>query len=74
MPRNTVRAVIHRGEQSGYVAECPELSAVTQGSSLDEAAKNLREAVTLALDGEDLAVMGLVAAPVIVVTFQMETP
>jgi predicted RNase H-like HicB family nuclease len=71
--RHTIQAVIRRGEQSGYVAECAELSAVTQGSSLDEAAKNLREAIDLALEGENLAELGLASAPVIVVTFELET-
>ncbi len=71
--RHTIHAVIRPGEQSGYVAECPELSAVTQGSSLDEAAKNLREAIALALEGENLAELGLAPAPVIVVTFELET-
>ena len=65
--------MIRRGEQSGYLAECPELSAVTQGGSLDEAAENLREAVTLALGRENLAALGLAPAPVIVVTFELET-
>jgi predicted RNase H-like HicB family nuclease len=40
------------------VAECFELSAVTQGGSLDEAAKNLREAVTLALEGQASLIWG----------------
>lgn len=72
MPRNIVHALIRPGEQSGFVAECPELSAVTQGSTLDEVAANLREVVTLALEGEDIALMGLGRMPTIVVTFELE--
>ncbi len=61
--RNVVFALIRPGEQSGYVAECPELNAVTQGATLDEVAQNLREAVALALDGEDLVKLGLGPEP-----------
>ena len=70
--RHTVQAVIRQGEQSGYIAECAELSAITQGATLDEVATNLREAVELALDGEDLSDYGLAPQPVIVVTFELE--
>lgn len=41
------------GEQSGYAAECLEIPVVTQGATLDEAAKNLKEAVELFLEGEE---------------------
>lgn len=54
------------------MAECAELHAVTQGATLDEAAENLREVVALALEGEDLAALGPVPAPVIVVTLELE--
>ncbi|MEX0781418.1 MAG: type II toxin-antitoxin system HicB family antitoxin [Dehalococcoidia bacterium] len=56
--QHTIHAVIRPGEQSGFVAECSELNAVTQGSSLDEVVHNLREVVGLALEGEDLARRG----------------
>jgi predicted RNase H-like HicB family nuclease len=70
--RHTVLANIRRGEESGYVAECPELHVVTQGRSLDDVAANLREAVSLALEDEDLLAMGLVDPPVLLVTFELE--
>ena len=70
--RRSVQATIRRGEQAGYVAECPELAAVTEGMSLDEAAANLREAIELALEGEDLGALGLAEAPVVVVTFELD--
>ena len=37
--QRTIHAVIRPGEQSGYVAECPALHAVTQGRTLDEIAR-----------------------------------
>ena len=64
--QRTVHAIIRPGEQSGYVAECAELRAVTQGATLDEVAANLREVVALALEDEELAEIGLVPEPVII--------
>lgn len=70
--QHTIQAVIRRGDQSGFVAECSELNAVTQGASLDEVVENLREVVGLALEGEDLARLGYSPQPVIVVTLEVE--
>jgi predicted RNase H-like HicB family nuclease len=70
--QRTIKAVIRPGEQSGYVAECFEIPVVTQGRTLDEVAHNLREAVKLHLEGEDLTQLGLTASPGIVVTFELE--
>lgn len=53
MLQHTIRAVVRPGEQSGYVAECVEIPVVTQGATLDEVVRNLKEAVELALEGED---------------------
>jgi predicted RNase H-like HicB family nuclease len=70
--QHTIKAVIRHGEQSGYVAECLEIPVVTQGRTLDEVTDNLREAVALHLEGEDLADLGLAPCPTILVTYQME--
>ncbi|HXG05516.1 MAG TPA: hypothetical protein VNO23_19140 [Candidatus Binatia bacterium] len=43
----------------------------TQGATLDEVTENLREAVALHLEGEDLASLGLAPAPTIVVTMEI---
>lgn len=71
--QHTIKAVIRAGEQSGFVAECLEIPVVTEGATLDEVAANLREAVALHLQGEDLAAMGLAPQPSIVVTLELET-
>lgn len=47
-------AVLHK-EGELYVAECPEVGTVSQGSMLDEAVANLREATELYLEGFPLA-------------------
>jgi predicted RNase H-like HicB family nuclease len=56
--RHSIKAYIHKGEKY-YVAECLEIAVVTQGKTLDETIANLKEAVTLHLEGEDLAELDL---------------
>lgn len=70
--RYTIQAVIYPGDDSGYVAECLGLSVVTQGRTLDETVRNLREAIQLHLEGEDLEAMGLVPHPPVLITMEME--
>lgn len=70
--RYTIQAMIYPGDESGYVAECLNLAVVTQGKTLDETVQNLREAIQLHLDGEDLTEMGLVTNPPVLVTLEME--
>ena len=41
---------------------------MTQAANLDEVVANLREAVALAWDGEDLDALGLTANPVVIVS------
>jgi len=67
----TIKTYIHSGEESGYVAECVELPIVTQGQTLDEVTANLREAISLHLEGEDLAALGFAPNPPIVVNYEM---
>jgi predicted RNase H-like HicB family nuclease len=54
----TIKAAIRHGDQSGYVAECLEIPVVTQGQTLDEVTRNLREAVELHLERKDLVEVG----------------
>ena len=70
--QHTIKAVIRPGEQSGYVAECLEIAVVTQGATLDEVSANLREAVALHLEGENLSELGLAPSPSIIVTLELE--
>jgi predicted RNase H-like HicB family nuclease len=70
--QRTIKAVVRPGEQSGYTAECLEIPVVTQGRTLDEVTRNLREAVELHLEGEHLAELGLAPSPGILVTFELE--
>ena len=69
--QRNIKAYIYRGE-SYYVAECMEISVVTQGKTLDETIANLQEAVCLHLEGEDPTEYGLVADPTILVMMELE--
>lgn len=42
-------AVVHK-EEDLYVAECPEVGTVSQGTTIEEAIANLREATELYLE------------------------
>ena len=70
--RYTIQAMIYPGDQGGYVAECLDLAVVTQGRTLDETVLNLREAIELHLEGEDLAEMGLAPKPPLLITLELE--
>jgi hypothetical protein len=67
--RDSVHAVISRGA-AAFIVECLEVAVVTQGRTLDEAVSNLREALALHLEGEDLGAFGLTASPRLVITFE----
>jgi predicted RNase H-like HicB family nuclease len=49
MAERTFTAVIHR-EAGLYVADCPEVGSVSQGTTVEEAVRNLREATELYLE------------------------
>lgn len=70
--QHTIKAVIRPGEEFGFVAECLEIPVVTQGESLDAVIRNLQEAVTLHLEGENLQELGLIPNPTILITFEIE--
>lgn len=56
-----------------YVAECFDLPVVTQGATLDELMANIREAISLHLDGEDPADFGLAPDASILASYELET-
>ena len=69
--RRTIQVRIFRGETK-YVAECLDLPVVTQGDTLDEVTANIREAIGLHLEGEDLAELGLSPEPTILATMELD--
>ena len=68
-PQSAIHAVVSDSED-WYVAECLEVAVVTQGRSLDEALANLRSALELHLDKEELARVGLPSTPRLVVNYE----
>ena len=69
--KRTVKAFVRWGE-THYVAECMDISVVTQGKTLDETMANLREAIELYFEGEDPAESGFTPDPSILVTLEFE--
>lgn len=69
--KRIIQARIFKGE-SQYVAECLDLAVVTQGKTLDEVTENLREAVGLHLDCEDLSQWHLAPNPSLIVNLELE--
>lgn len=49
MATQTFTAILHK-EDDLYVAECPEVGTVSQGSTIEEAIANLKEATQLYLE------------------------
>lgn len=68
--QKTIKAFIRKGD-THYVAECLEVSVVTQGKTIDETIQNLQEAVGLHLEGEDPATFGLAPNPTLLVTIEL---
>lgn len=69
--KRIIQARIYRGEKY-YVAECLDLPVVTQGETLDEVTQNLREAIALHLEGENLADFDLEQEPAVLASFELE--
>jgi len=49
MRMQTFTAVLHK-EEDMYVAECPEVGTISQGKTIEDAIKNLKEATELYLE------------------------
>jgi predicted RNase H-like HicB family nuclease len=53
-----ITAVLNPAEEGGYVAFNPETGTTTQGETVEEALANLREAVELYLEDENITLPG----------------
>ena len=69
--KRTIQVRIFRGEKQ-YVAECLDLPVVTEAPTLDQLAANIREAIALHLEGENLAELGFANDPTVVATLELE--
>ena len=69
MKRN-IKAFVYP-EDGGFVVEIPDVNAVTQGDTIEDAVTNLKEVIALALEDEDPAEFGLSPDPSILVTIEL---
>jgi predicted RNase H-like HicB family nuclease len=69
--KKTIQVKIYQGEKY-YVAECLDLPVVSQGKTLDETVSNIKEAIFLHLEGEDLDELGISHDFVILVNLELE--
>jgi len=69
--RDSVVVDITRGEKY-YVGVCHELGVVTQGKTVADLKKNLREAIDLSLEDGDNLEYGMVEHPDIVLNLEQE--
>lgn len=63
---------IFKGEKY-YVAECTDLPIVTQAKTLDELTLNIKEALELHLEGENLEEYDLVSEPSVVANIELDS-
>jgi len=62
--KKVISVHIFKGEKY-FVAECIDLPVVTQGKTLDELVKNLKEAIELHLEDENLEDLDIAPNPII---------
>jgi predicted RNase H-like HicB family nuclease len=69
--KRTIQVRITKGDRQ-FVAECLDLPVVTQAATLDELASNIREAIGLHLEGEDLDALGFCTNPTILAMMELD--
>jgi len=70
--KKIIQVHIYKGEKY-YIAECLDLPVVTQGKTLDELVFNLKEAINLQLEGENLSDFDLVAEPSVLANLEVDS-
>jgi len=71
--KSIIQFHINKGD-THYIAEGVDFPVVTQAKTLDELAQNIKEAVSLHIEGEDLAELGFVPHPSVLVNFEIPSP
>jgi len=62
---------VYRGEKY-FIAECMDFPVVTQGRTLDEVVENVKEAIALHLEGEDVKEWDILQDYSILVNLELE--
>ncbi|MEK7553383.1 MAG: type II toxin-antitoxin system HicB family antitoxin [Patescibacteria group bacterium] len=70
--KKIIQVHIYKGDNH-YIAECIDLPVVTQGKTLDELSVNLKEAINLQLEGENLADFDLSPQPSILANLEIDS-
>ena len=70
--KKIIQVHIYKGDKY-YIAECIDLPVVTQGKTLDELVANLKEAVDLHLECENLTDYDLVPQPTIIANLEIDS-
>ena len=70
--KKIIQVHIYKGDNH-YVAECVDLPVVTQGKTLDELFVNLKEAINLQLEGENLADFDLSPQPSVLANLEIDS-
>lgn len=70
--KKIIQVHIYKGDNY-YIAECIDLPVVTQGKTLDELSANLKEAIALQLEGENLADFDLSPQPSILANLEIDS-
>ena len=68
--KRIIQFKIYKGEKY-FIGECVDLPIITQGKTLDEVAANIKEALNLHLEGEDLSDLDLAPHPSVLVNFEL---
>lgn len=71
MGKRIIQFRVYKGEKY-YIAECVDLPIVTQGKTLDEVVENIREAVELHLEGENLEELGVSPHFAVLINMELE--
>jgi len=71
MGKKIIQFKVYKGEKY-YVAECVDLPIVTQGKTLDEVVENIKEAIELHLEGEDLEELGVSPHFAVLINMELE--
>ncbi|NIO49794.1 MAG: type II toxin-antitoxin system HicB family antitoxin [Candidatus Aminicenantes bacterium] len=69
--KKIIQVKIFKGDKY-FIAECVDLPVVSQGKTLDEAVENIREAIDLHLEGENLDDWDISPEYSILVNFELE--
>lgn len=69
--KKIIKVRIYKGDKQ-YVSECLDLPVVSQGKTLDEAPGNIREAIGLHLEGENLEEWDILPGFTILADFEIE--